>query len=136
MSRPKKSEFRRYTILEPEAISDIPDHERPSHWSLGYGRRIEGTLVGYSAAKGYLGKAPSQYEFIEELMDSRNYRTAPIGGIGRTFETTGRGPSIIDIAFFRIPDEIAALDAGQIDRWLSADPLDYLVDIVRMYQDC
>lgn len=135
MTRLRNSDFLRYTILEPETISDIPEHERPYHYSLGYGRRIEGSLVGYSAAKGYLGKAPSQYEFIQELMETRGYRTEPVGGIGSTRETTAH-PTIIDIAFFRIPDEIAALDAGQIDKWLASDPLDHLVDIVRMYQDC
>lgn len=135
MTRPRKSDFRRYTIMDPETVSDIPAEERPYHYSLGYGRRIEGTLVGYSAAKGYLGKARSQYEIISELMETRGYRTEPVGGIRRTRETTAY-PCIIDIAFFRIPDKIAALDAGQIDRWLASDPLDYLVDVVRMYQDC
>lgn len=131
----RKSDFRKVTILDPETVSDIPDEQRPSYSGLGYGRRIEGTLVGYSAAKGYLGKAPSQHEIIQELMDTRDYRTKPVSGIGATYETTS-WPHIIDIAFFRIPDEIAELDAGQIEKWLDTDPLDYLVDIVRMYQDC
>lgn len=135
MTRLKNSGFRRVTILDPETISDIPDTERPSYSGLGYGRRIEGTLVGYSAAKGYLGKAPSQYEIIQELMDTRGYRTEPESGIGASYGTTS-WPHIIDIAFFRIPDEIAALDAGKIEKWLDTDPLDYLIDIVRMYQFC
>ncbi|KQY26214.1 hypothetical protein [Rhizobium sp. Root482] len=135
MARLRKSDFHRVTILDPETISDIPETERPYHWSLGYSRKVEGTLVGYSAAKGYLGKAPSQYEVIRELMETRGYRTEPESGIGATYETT-RWPHIIDIAFFRIPDEIAALDAGKIERWLDKDPLDYLIDVVRMYQNC
>jgi hypothetical protein len=135
VSRLRKSDFHQVTILDPETISDIPDEQRPSYSGLGYGRRIEGTLVGYSAAKGYLGKAPSQYEFIKELMETRGYRTEPESGFGATFGVK-HWPHIIDIAFFRIPDEIAALDAGQIENWLDTDPLDYLVDIVRMYQNC